>query len=85
MTSVWPARAARQRKAVLAALEAVGDAGMSPNTLAVTTQLPEPRLEATLQELVDTGLVGREQDRHPTGLRITRPRYHLATSEPPRS
>jgi len=81
MSSVWPGRSARQRKAVLAALEAVGDVGMSPNTLAVTTQLPEPRLEATLQELVDTGLVDREQDRHPAGLRITRPRYHLATPQ----
>jgi predicted transcriptional regulator len=78
-------REARQRKVVLEALEVVGDVGMSPNTLAVTTQLPEQRLEATLQRLVDTGLVDRRVERHPTGLRITRPRYRLATtSGPPR-
>jgi hypothetical protein len=72
------AREARERKAVLAALQAVGDAGMSPITLALTTQLPEQRLEATLQRLVDTGLVDRRVERHPIGLRITRPRYRLA-------
>ena len=77
MSSVWPGRAARHRKTVLEALEVVGEEGMSPNTLAVTTQLPEPRLEATLQQLLDSGLVDRRQDRHPTGLRITRPRYRL--------
>ena len=76
---MWPSREARQRKTVLEALEAVGDVGMSPNTLAVTTQLPEQRLEATLQRLVDNGLVDRRVERHPTGLRITRPRYRLAT------
>jgi DNA-binding IclR family transcriptional regulator len=82
---MWPGREARQRKVVLEALEAVGDVGMSPNTLAVTTQLPEQRLEATLQRLVDTGLVDRRVERHPTGLRITRPRYRLATDHASRA
>jgi DNA-binding IclR family transcriptional regulator len=63
---------------VLEALQAVGEAGMSPNALAVTTQLPEQRLQVILQRLIDTGLVDRRIDRHPTGYRITRSRYRLA-------
>jgi hypothetical protein len=78
MPSRWPGREARQRKAVLAALEAAGDLGMSPNALAVTTQLPEQRLAATLRQLVDDGQVDRRQEWHPAGLRITRARYRLA-------
>lgn len=77
-------REARQQKVVLDALEAVGDSGMSPNTLAVTTQLPEPRLQVILQQLIDTGQIDRRVDRHPTGYRITRSRYRLAMGHPPR-
>jgi DNA-binding IclR family transcriptional regulator len=77
-------RVARQQRVVLEALEAVGDAGMSPNALAVTTQLPEQRLQVILQQLIDTGLVDRRVDRHPTGYRITRSRYRLAMGHPPR-
>jgi DNA-binding IclR family transcriptional regulator len=71
-------REARQQKVVLEALEAVGDAGMSPNALAVTTELPEQRLQVILQRLIDTGVVDRSLERHPTGYRITRSRYRLA-------
>ena len=48
-------RDARQQRVVLEALEEVGDAGMSPNALAVTTQLPEQRLQMILQRLIETG------------------------------
>jgi len=75
---------ARQQRVVLKALETVGDAGMSPNALAVTTQLPEQRLQLILQQLIDTGLVDRRIDRHPAGYRITRSRYRLAMGHPPR-
>jgi DNA-binding IclR family transcriptional regulator len=75
---MWFRREARQQKVVLEALEAVGDAGMSPNALAVTTQLPEQRLQVILQRLIDTGVVDRRVDRHPAGYRVTRSRYRLA-------
>lgn len=76
-------REARQKRAVLEALQAVGEAGMSPNALAVTTQLPEQRLQVILQRLIDTGLVDRRIERHPTGYRITRSRYRLAMGHHP--
>lgn len=51
----WPAR--YRRRAVLDALGHVGSAGMTPNSLEVTTELTEPLLNATLRELVQDGLV----------------------------
>jgi DNA-binding IclR family transcriptional regulator len=77
-------RGARQQRVVLEALEAVGESGMSPNALAVTTQLPEQRLALILQQLIDAGQVDRRVDRHPQGYRITRSRYRLAMGHPPR-
>jgi hypothetical protein len=49
----------------------------------VTTQLPEQRLQVILQRLIDTGLVDRRIERHPTGYRITRSRYRLAMGHNP--
>jgi predicted transcriptional regulator len=80
---MWFGRVARQQKVVLEALEAVGESGMSPNALAVTTQLPEQRLQVILQELIDTGRIDRRIDKHPTGYRITRSRYRLTMGQPP--
>ena len=80
---MWFGREARQQRAVLEALEAVGDAGMSPNALAVTTQLPEHRLQVILQRLIDRGVVDRRIERHPTGYRITRSRYRLSMGHQP--
>jgi hypothetical protein len=57
---------------------------MSPNALAVTTELPEPRLAMILQQLIDTGMVDRRVERHPAGYRVTRSRYRLAMGHPPR-
>lgn len=71
-------REARQQKAVLEALATVGDAGMTPLALAVTTQLPEQRLQAILKRLIEVGAVTRGVDRHPAGARISRSRYRLA-------
>ena len=81
---MWFRREARQQRVVLEALEAVGDAGMSPNALAVTTQLPEQRLQVILQRLIESGRVDRRVDRHPAGYRITRSRYRIAMGQPPR-
>ena len=45
------------RRSVLHALAQVGPAGMTPNSLEVTTELTEPLLNATLEELMRAGLV----------------------------
>jgi len=47
----------RCRRIVLHALAQVGAAGMTPNSLEVTTELAEPLLNATLAELMQAGLV----------------------------
>jgi hypothetical protein len=47
----------RRRQTVLHALAQVGPAGMTPNSLEVTTELAEPLLNATLEELMAAGLV----------------------------
>jgi hypothetical protein len=70
-------REARQKKAVLEALAMVGDAGMTPLTLALTTELPEHRLQEILQRLIDTGVVTRRVDCQAAGARIGRSRYRL--------
>lgn len=68
-------REARQEKQVLEALATVGDSGMTPLALAVTTQLPEQRLALILQRLIDSGSVTRLTERYQSGTRIGRQRY----------
>jgi DNA-binding HxlR family transcriptional regulator len=46
-----------RRRTVLEALAEVGPAGMTPNSLEVTTELTEPMLFETLDELMQDGLV----------------------------
>lgn len=50
-------RSMRQHRAVLDALAAAGDAGMTPLSLAVTTDLPEDRVAVIVRDLVHTGTV----------------------------
>ena len=57
-------RRPRQQRTVLEALAEVGPAGLTPNGLEVTTELPEPRLNEALQDLMAAGLVCR-QGKHP--------------------
>ena len=52
----------RRRRTVLHALAQVGRAGMTPNSLEVTTELSEPLLNATLEELMAAGLVTQRVD-----------------------
>jgi hypothetical protein len=47
----------RCQRIVLHALAQVGPAGMTPNSLEVTTELAEPVLNATLADLMQAGLV----------------------------
>jgi DNA-binding IclR family transcriptional regulator len=69
----------RHRRTVLAALGAGGEAGMTALTLAVTTQLPEPRLQAVLLTLAEKGLV--EPPPNPQSLVLGgRPAYRLVRS-----
>jgi DNA-binding IclR family transcriptional regulator len=59
----WPGRLRiRRRRTVLHALAQVGPAGMTPNSLEVTTELAEPLLHATLDELMAAGLVTQRVD-----------------------
>ena len=46
-----------RRRTVLEALAEVGPAGMTPNSLEVSTELTEPTLIETLDELIQDGLV----------------------------
>jgi DNA-binding IclR family transcriptional regulator len=52
----------RRRRTVLDALAQVGKAGMTPNSLEVTTDIPEPLLNATLVDLIEAGLVTQRVD-----------------------
>ncbi len=52
-------RRIRPERAVLEALATVGEVGMSSVSLAVTTDLPEGRLQAALDHLLVVGLVHR--------------------------
>ena len=52
-------RRPRQERTVLEALAEVGPVGMTPNSLEVTTELPEPRLNEALYGLMAEGLVCR--------------------------
>jgi DNA-binding IclR family transcriptional regulator len=70
-------REARQEKQVLEALATVGESGMTPLALAVTTQLPEQRLQVILQRLCESGNITRLSERYSTGARISRQRYRI--------
>jgi DNA-binding IclR family transcriptional regulator len=56
---MWFRRTAREGRAVLAALSAVGDTGMTALALAVTLNQPETRLHAVLDRLLQAGLIHR--------------------------
>jgi DNA-binding IclR family transcriptional regulator len=58
----WALPRPRQQRVVLQALAEVGAAGMTPNSLEVVTELPEPRLHAILNRLIEAGLVCRRGD-----------------------
>ena len=69
----------RRRRSVLHALAQVGPAGMTPNSLEVTTELNEQTLNAALVDLMDAGLVKQRVDNSVlTDLRA----LHYLLSEP---
>jgi hypothetical protein len=53
----WLLRRPRPQRTVLEALAEVGPAGMTENSLEVTTELTQVRLNAALQPLMQAGLV----------------------------
>jgi len=67
----------RGRKAVLTALEAVGDQGMTLCALGVAVELPEPDLQALLNRLVLSGHVRCLSDVAMARVGQTMPRYRL--------
>jgi len=81
MIGIGISKAARERRAVLEALQEVGDAGMTPWALAVTTQLPDERLQRILQRLMDTGLITRRVEQHRDGYRMGRARYRISVPQ----
>ncbi|MEJ2579921.1 MAG: hypothetical protein P8Z68_12655 [Kineosporiaceae bacterium] len=54
---IWSRHRSRQRKAVVTALSAVGENGMSLLALSVAVNIPEPSLQVILNRLVDSGQV----------------------------
>lgn len=77
---MWIRRESRQGRAVLAALASVGEAGMTPLTLAVITDLPETRLDTVLAQPTRAGLVDRRTDPLATVTQLGRSRYLLAST-----
>jgi DNA-binding IclR family transcriptional regulator len=77
-----PGRPRFRRRRVLEALAQVGPIGMTPNSLEVTTELTEPALNATLEELMAAGLVTQRVD---DGLLTDlRDKHYLLAEQPPR-
>lgn len=75
----WSRGNSRQRKAVLSALSAVGETGMTLLALGLAVNLPEGRLNIILESLVRSGHV-RRRGSSPSA--IPGPRtahYHLAS------
>lgn len=75
---MWTHGNSRERRAVLTALAAVGDSGMTLLALGVAVNLPEPALQAVLERLIATGHVRRCGDAAQliaSGRRA--PMYHL--------
>jgi hypothetical protein len=75
----WYRGSSRQRKAVLSALSAVGETGMTLLALGVAVNLPEGRLHTILETLVRSGQV-RRRGAPPSGIPGPRnAQYHLAS------
>jgi DNA-binding IclR family transcriptional regulator len=80
---MWSRGSSRDRRAVLAALEAVGETGMTVLALGIAVDKPENHVQSVLEDLVATGLV-RRGGAGPWG--VTGPQaasYYLARFAPP--
>lgn len=76
---LWSRGNSRQRKAVLSALSAVGETGMTLLALGLAANIPEGRLNTILENLIRSGQV-RRRGSSPSA--IPGPRtahYHLAS------
>ena len=76
---MWSRGYPRQRRAVLAALSAVGDTGMSVLALGVALDLPEPQVTEVLDRLVRSGRVGQHEEARSARNVPFRTRYQLTT------
>lgn len=62
----WSRAATRERKAVLSALSAVGETGMSLLALGLAVNIPESKLHRILEGLMRSGRVRRRPEGLPT-------------------
>lgn len=76
----WSRGNSRQRKAVLSALSAVGETGMTLLALGVAVNIPEGRLHTILEGLVGSGQVRRRGASTSTVPGPRNAHYHLATA-----
>ncbi len=76
---IWSRGRSRQRKAVVTALSAVGDNGMSLLALGVAVNIPEAHLQSILDHLIHSGQV-RSRPLSEVSIPGQRsPRYQLIT------
>lgn len=80
---IWSPHRSRQRKAVVSALSAVGENGMSVLALSVAVNIPEASLQNILDRLVDSGQVCPRIGPDMTLPGQRSPRYQLVTSTGP--
>ena len=76
--SRWPTNGSRHRRAVVSALQAVGETGMSLLALSLALDLPEQDLRRTLDRLIATGRVGSVRRGTRASADLTAVRYRLA-------
>jgi DNA-binding IclR family transcriptional regulator len=73
----WSSQRSRQRRAVITALNAVGENGMSLLALSVAVDIPEPSVQHILDQLIDSGQVRYRRGSPLTVPGRYSPRYHL--------
>lgn len=78
---MWSLGYALRRRAVLRALSAVGDPGMSLPALGVALDLSETSLSEVLHGMVRNGEVADARNER-RGMTVCAPRYRLATPRP---
>jgi hypothetical protein len=75
----WSRGSSRQRRAVLSALAAVGETGMTLLALGLAVNLPEARLNAILDKLLRSGQV-RRRGKNPSAILGPRTEHYQLAS-----
>lgn len=74
---IWPSQRSRHRRAVLTALSAVGENGMSLLALSVAVDIPETSVQQILDQLIESGQVQYQRGSPQAVPGHYAPRYHL--------